>query len=421
VAGAGFLSRALAKQMTGAVPGMRLVAIANRSIARAAEAYAAAGVTEIKAVSTASQLDDAIRAGRFCVAEHPEVICHSGMVDAVIEATGNVEYGARVAVSAIAGGKHLIINAELDATLGPVLNIRARRAGVVVTGLDGDQPGTEMNLYRFVKSMGLTPLLCGNIKALQDPYRTPATQETFAAQWGMNPRLATSFADGSKISFEQASVANATGMGVAKRGMLGYAHNGHVDELTTRFDVEDLKSRGGIVDYVLGARPSPGVFILATIEDPQHRHLLKLYKLGNGPLYSFYAPYHLCHFEAPFGIARAVLFGDAVVAAQRPSVDVISVAKKSLKAGDVLDGIGGYTCYGQCENHAMAVSEDLLPLGLAEGCRLTRDVPRDQTIRFSEVVLPPGRLCDALYEQQRRHFDHVSDHAVEVFSSHASA
>ena len=137
-----------------------------------------------------------------------------------------------------------------------------------------------MNLYRFVKSIGFKPLLCGNIKGLQDPYRNPTTQAEFAQKWGQKAHMVTSFADGTKISFEQAIVANGTGMKVARRGMLGYEFKGHVDELTKMYDVNELKELGGIVDYVVGAQPSPGVFIFATHEDPQQCHYLKLYKLG---------------------------------------------------------------------------------------------------------------------------------------------
>jgi predicted homoserine dehydrogenase-like protein len=127
--------------------------------------------------------------------------------------------------------------------------------------------------------------------------------------------MVTSFADGTKISFEQAIVANATGMCVARRGMGGRDFRGHVDELTTHYDIDELKALGGVVDYVVGAQPGPGVFVLATHDDPKQKHLLNLYKLGEGPLYSFYTPYHLCHFEVPFSIARAVDFGDTVLAA----------------------------------------------------------------------------------------------------------
>ena len=122
----------------------------------------------------------------------------------------------------------------------------------------------QMNLYRFVQSIGLTPLVCGNIKGLQDRYRNPTTQESFAKQWGQTPSMVTSFADGTKISFEQAIVANATGMKVAQRGMLGYEYEGHIDDMVDRYDVDQLRELGGIVDYVVKTKPSPGGICLCS-------------------------------------------------------------------------------------------------------------------------------------------------------------
>jgi predicted homoserine dehydrogenase-like protein len=297
------------------------------------------------------------------------------------------------------------MNAELDGTIGPILKAYADKAGVVISGCDGDQPGVQMNLYRFVKSIGLTPLLCGNIKGLHDPYRNPTTQKGFAEKWGQEPSMVTSFADGTKISFEQAIVANATGMQVARRGMLGYNFDGHVDELTKRYDVEELVRLNGIVDYVVGTKPGPGVFVLATHEDPKQRHYLNLYKLGEGPLYSFYVPYHLCHFEAPLSVARAVLFRDAVLAPLgAPRVEVITAAKIDLKKGQILDGLGGYMTYGLAENAGIAQRENLLPIGLAEGSRLTRDISKDEVLTRGDVISLQGRLCDRLRAEQDEQF-----------------
>ena len=213
--------------------------------------------------------------------------------------------------------------------------------------------------------------------------------------------MATSFADGTKISFEQAIVANGTGMRVAQRGMLGYEVSGHVDELTGRYDVDRLRELGGIVDYVVGAKPAPGVFVFATHDDPKQRHFLNLYRLGEGPLYSFYAPYHLCHFEVPISVARAVLLKDRVLAPLGgPMVEVITTAKVDLEAGQVLDGIGFYMTYGQCENAEIVQAEQLLPMGVAEGCRLKRDIGKDQVISYQDVEVPRERLVDRLRAEQ---------------------
>jgi len=400
--GAGFMARGIANQIVNAVPGMRLVAIANRTLRNAVRAFEEAGLAEVREARSAAALEDCIRAGLPAVTEDAMLLCAAEGIDCLVEVTGAVEFGAQVTMAAIAHGKHLVtMNAELDGTIGPVLKRHADRAGVILTGSDGDQPGVQMNLYRFVRGIGLTPLLCGNIKGLQDPYRTPETQVGFAAKWGQDPQMCASFADGTKISFEQAIVANATGMTVAQRGMLGLDFTGHVDELTGAYDVDALREAGGIVDYVVGAKPAPGVFVLATHDDPKQRHYLNLYKLGEGPLYSFYTPYHLCHFELPFSVARAVLLDDPVLQPlDGPRVEVVATAKTALAAGTVIDGLGGFHTYGQAEAYAVARAERLLPMGLAEGCRLRRDLPKDAVLTRDDVELPPGRLADRLRAEQ---------------------
>jgi predicted homoserine dehydrogenase-like protein len=406
--GAGFMGKGIANQVINSTPGMDLVAIANRTLDKARHAYEQAGVdtADIDVVDTAEELQVAIEKGRPAITEDPSVICAAGAVEAIVEVTGAIEHGARVVLEAVRGGKHIILmNAELDGTVGPILKTKADQAGVIVTACDGDQPGVQMNLFRFVRGIGLTPLLCGNVKGLHDPYRNPTTQEGFAKRWGQNPWMVTSFADGTKISFEQAIVANATGMRVARRGMLGLEFDGHVEQLTTSYDVDYLRAQGGIVDYVVGARPGPGVFVLAGHDDPKQRHYLNLYKLGEGPLYCLYTPYHLCHFEVPASVARAVLFDDPVMTPlAAPMVDVVTTAKVDLPAGTLIDAIGGYLTYGQAENHDVSRSARLLPMGLAEGCRLQRAVPKDAVLTYDDVDVPAGRLHDVLRTEQDQRF-----------------
>ena len=404
--GAGSLGRALASQIIRYTPGMRLAAISNRHIDAARQAYAEAGIDRVRVVTSTVALEDAIAHGEYAISEDPAVLGEASGIEAVIEATGTVEFGARVTMHAIENGKHVVlVNAELDGTLGPILKRYADRKGVVITGCDGDQPGAEMNLYRFVKGIGLTPLLCGNIKGLEDHYRTPATQESFARKWNQQPYMVTSFADGTKISFEQTVVANATGMRVARRGMMGHQHQGHIDEMLKVYDADQLREWGGIVDYVVGATPAPGVYVIATTDDPKVRFNLEMYKMGQGPLYCFYTPFHLCEFEVPNSVARAVLFNDATVTPLgAPVVDVVATAKRDLTAGEVLDSFGQYTTYGQCENADVSAAQRLLPIGLAEGCRMRRDLARDEVLTYDDVDLPTGRLSDQLREEQSATF-----------------
>ena len=406
--GAGFMGRGIARQLIGLTRGLRLAAIANRHPEKAARAYSEAGADDVRRVDRAADLEAAVAAGCPAVTEDATLLCRAEVIDAVVEVTGSVEFAAGVALEAIAHGKHVVLmNAEVDATVGPILKAYADRAGVVFTNADGDQPGVTMNLYRFVRGLGVRPVLCGSIKGLHDPYRNPTTQEGFARRWGQDPYMVTSFADGSKVSFEQAVVANATGMRVARRGMLGptVAAGTPVAEAAAAFPTEELLSGPGIVDYVVGAEPGPGVFVLGAHGDPVQQHYLELYKLGEGPLYCFYSPYHLCHFEVPNTVARAVLFGDATIAPLGgPAVEVVTAAKTDLAAGTRLDRIGGYHTYGLCENTVAAAAEGLLPLGIAEGARLARDAARDQVLTYGDVELPRGRLVDRLREEQRAHF-----------------
>jgi predicted homoserine dehydrogenase-like protein len=402
--GAGFMGRGIALQILTAVPGLRLVAIANRTLEKAERAYTDAGADDVVAATSEEELSKAIAAGRYAVTGDPLLVARQPEVEAVIEVTGAVEDGARVVLTAIEHGKHVILmNAELDGTVGPILRRRADDAGVVYTNADGDQPGVQLNLYRFVKAIGVRPVLCGNIKGLHDPYRNPTTQEGFARQWGQNPTMVTSFADGTKISFEQAIVANATGMRVAKRGMHGptVESGTHIDVARDLFPHEEVTGGPGIVDYVVGAVPSPGVFVLGTHEHPTQQHYLNLYKMGEGPLYCFYTPWHLCHFEVPITVARAVLFGDAAIAPLAgPVVEVVAAAKVDLEAGQELDSLGGYLTYGLAENSDVASAERLLPIGVAPGARVVRDVARDTVLTYDDVELPAGRVSDRLRAEQ---------------------
>lgn len=414
--GAGFMAAGVVLQVNTAFKGqMQITAIANRTPQKAVQAYADAGQDGAVICETADTLSQAIEDGKPAVTEDPMLVATSPHVDVFLEVTGAVEDALPLVLAAIDHGKHIVLmNAELDGTVGCLLKAKADKAGVVYTNVDGDQPGVEQNLYRFVKGIGVRPVLCGNIKGLQDPYRNPTTQEGFAKKWGQKPAMVTSFADGTKISFEQAIVANATGMTVAKRGMHGFTvePGTPIDQAAALYDPEELMSGPGIVDYVVGASPGPGVFVLGTIEHPRQQHYLNLYKLGEGPLYCFYTPYHLCHFEVPATIARAALFGDATITPiGAPQVEVVSLAKRDLKAGESIDELGGYTVYGEAETAAATAEGNLLPIGVAVGATLKRDLPKDSVLTYADVDLPAGRLIDQMRLEQADIFDLTSSAA----------
>ena len=403
--GAGEMAKGMVNQVMKYTPGMEVAVIANRTISKANEAYEYAGFKATECHDLKS-LQRVVSSGGFATTTNAELLCELDDIDLLVECTGTIEFATKLVMKAIEYKKHILLfNPEVDATIGPILKVYADKAGVMLSGSDGDQPGVIMNLYRFVKSLGLTPLVCGNIKGLQDFYRNPTTQAGFAKRWNLTPEMVTSFADGTKISIEQACVANATGMGIAKRGMYGYTSDKHIDELVSLFDVEELKRLGGIVDYVVGPKPSPGVFVYATTDDPKTKHYLEYGKLGTGPLYSFYTPYHLIYFEIPHSIARMVLFNDIIMAPLGgPVVEVVTFAKTALSAGKKLDGMGQYDTYGQCENSSVVRKENLLPIGLAEGAVLLRDVPRDHPISFDDVEIVNENIAHRLYREQTQLF-----------------
>ncbi len=402
--GAGYMGRGIAIQIIQAVPGMSLPVIYNRTLETAQQAYRQAGLDDIQVVESISQLDENILSGRASVTNDASLVCQSKHIDVIIEVTGTTDFAAGVVLDAIRNKKHVVLmNAELDATLGPILKVKADNAGVVITNSDGDQPGVIMNLFRFVRSIGCRPVLAGNMKGLQDPYRTPATQEGYATKYQQKPAMVTSFADGTKISMEMAVVANATGFKTGKRGMYG-PRCAHVNQAPELFP-KDQMLEGGIVDYVLGAEPAPGVFVIGYQDNPLQQKYLNYYKMGDGPFYVFYTPYHLCHLEAPLTAARAVLFHDAAIAPiGRPVCDVVAVAKQDLVEGAIIDGIGGFACYGVLENADVSLAERFLPMGLALGCRLKRTISKDSPITYEDVELPVGRLGDMLRDEQNARF-----------------
>jgi predicted homoserine dehydrogenase-like protein len=403
IVGAGFMGSRIARQIGRHVQGMEVVAVASRLRDDAVSALLAAGYENIELPSSRDGVDAALARGRCVASSRPLDVASAAGLDVVVEATGDVECGAAVATAAIRAGNHtVLVNADTDATVGPILKALATRAGVVVTGTDGDEPAVAMNLVRYARMAGLDPVLAGNMKGFVDPYRNPDTQRAFAESVGQAPRMITSFADGTKLSIESTLLANATGLGVRRRGMEGF-RIGHVDELISVIDSGNARDRGAI-DYTLGAKPGTGAFVVAagSVEDAA---TMRYFKMGDGPLYLFYQPFHLPQLDVAITIARAALFRDAAVSpAGAPVCEVVTVAKRDLPAGTVLDGIGGFDCYGAIDNASTVLSQSLLPIGLAQGSTLLRDVARDEAIGRAGVDTPSGRLVDTLYAEQLRHF-----------------
>ena len=401
--GAGAKGRAIALQLGTPVPGIRLVGISNRTASHAERAFDEAGMTNWVTAQSPQDAERVIARGAPVLTDDPAVLTGCGAVDLVIEVTGTIEHAAGVVLHAFDHGKHVVlVNAELDSFIGPILRKRSDEAGVVLTHTDGDEPGVAMTLLRYLRSLGLRPVAAGNIKGMVDYYRTPDTQRAFAEKHGQDVLKTTSFADSTKLSMETTVLANATGFRAGRRGMYGPPCE-HVRELTRLLPSDQMLSTG-LVDYAVGAAPHTGAFVIVHEDSPLKRTQLAYYKLGEGPFYVFYTPFHLPHIQIASTIGRAVTLQDATVAPlDGPVCEVLATAKRDLKAGERLDGIGGFCTYGLIDNSRTARVENALPIALSEGCVMRRNVAKDATLSLNDVDEPRrDALVTSLWREQNQ-------------------
>ncbi|HXP87612.1 MAG TPA: SAF domain-containing protein [Bryobacteraceae bacterium] len=398
--GAGATGRAIALQLGTPVPGIRLVAIANRTPEHGERAFREAGIDTWVRAESAREAESAIARGLPVVTDDPSVLTACDAIDILVEATGTVEAAAGAVLQAFDRGKHVVlVNAELDSLVGPILKVKADQAGVVVTHTDGDEPGVAMTLLRYLRSLGLRPVAAGNIKGMVDYYRNPDTQRAFAERNDQDVRKVTSFADATKLSMEATVLANATGFRAGRRGMYGPACK-EVREMAGLLPTDQLLATG-LVDYALGAAPHTGAFVIIHEESPLKKVQLAYYKLGDGPFYVFYTPFHLPHIQIASTIGRAVIHRDPTVAPiAGPACEVVTVAKRDLKAGERLDGVGGFCAYGLIENATAARAMSALPIALSEGCVLRRDISKDDVLSFDDVDAPQAGIAADLWREQ---------------------
>jgi predicted homoserine dehydrogenase-like protein len=394
---------------------MRLVAIANRTPENGERSFREAGVETWSRVSSARDAEAAISRGTPVLTDDPSVLTNCDNIDVLVEVTGTVEPAARVVLDAFDHGKHVVmVNAELDSLIGPILKAKADKAGVVLTHTDGDEPGVAMTLLRYLRTLGLRTVAGGNIKGMVDYYRNPDTQRAFAKQHDQDVKKVTSFADSTKLSMETTVLSNATGFHVGRRGMYGPAC-GNVREIGDLLPAKQMLETG-LVDYALGATPHTGAFVVVHEDSPLKQVQLAYYKLGDGPFYVFYTPFHLPHLQIASTIGRAFVHRDPTVAPiGGPVCEVVAVAKRDLKAGERLDGIGGFCTYGLIDNASEARGMSALPIALSEGRVLLRDVAKDAVVSFNDVGPGARGIVEELWRDQNAVWPAAtcdSEHAV---------
>lgn len=387
LAGAGQMGTGLVAQVER-MTGMEVAAIADVRPDAAASAFGRAGVDDVLTGDEPGKLTEAVHSGRRVAV--PDARLLSALpVDVIVEATGIPEVGADIAYGALLAGKDIaLLNVECDITIGYLLATMARRSGAVYTVARGDEPTETKRLVDYARDLSFEVVCAGKGKNNpMDPTATPQSLADEAAAKHMNPKMLCSFVDGSKAMIEMAALANATGLEVSRRGM--YGPRTTVPELASVFcPTSDggILDRAGVVDYCTGP-VAPGVFVTVRTDDPTVAAEMSYLQMGPGPYFSLYRPYHLASLEAPLSVAEAVLDRTPSLQPESWMAEVCAAAKRPLKAGDTLDGIGGTTVYGMIESAAAAAAEELVPMGLLGGARVVRDVPQGQVLTRADVEI----------------------------------
>lgn len=380
IIGAGFMGKGLFYQCT-ITPGITCVAVADIDVDKAT-ACVESMKQNYRIVNSLQAMHETIRQNHVAVCESGEMLAKCESVDVLIESSNAIAAAGQFAIAALEHRKHMVmVNSEADLIFGPYLTYLARENGVVYTSCDGDQYGVIWHLIDELQLWGFDIVMAGNIKGFLDRYSNPTKIVPEADKRNLSYKMATAFTDGTKLCVEMALLANTLGLSTAIPGMHG-PRAGHVREIFHLFDFDTLwEDKQPFVDYILGAKPDGGVFAVGHCGNEYQRGMLSYYKMGHGPYYLFYRPYHLCHIEAMTTVAQAFIDGKPLM---QPAfgfqTNVYAYAKRNLRERENLDGIGGYTCYGLIENCAQNEEHPGLPICLTEDVILKRDVAKDEKI-----------------------------------------
>lgn len=387
--GAGQMGTEIVTQI-GLMEGMEISIVVDIDLERAKNSYNyMKDKPEIVITSTIDQAEKAIIAGKKIVSENYKLAASLSNIDVVIDATGSVEMGAIIALEAINNKRNIVMmSVECDVTIGPILRKLAENAGVIYSLAAGDEPAAIIELYRFANALGFTIVAAG--KGKNNPlniYATPEDLKEKAKERNMNARMLCEFVDGSKTAIEMAAVSNATGLVPDLRGMHGAKST--VNELTKVFCPKKdggVLNNIGVVDFAIGVHP--GVFIIFTTDNQRIKEGLIQRDMGYGPYYLLYRPYHLCSIEVPLTVAQMVLYRESSGhPMSKLTSECIVIAKKNMKAGEILDGVGEYCYRVSIERADIAKKENFLPMGLAKEAILKVDVKKDTIIKNNMVKI----------------------------------
>jgi predicted homoserine dehydrogenase-like protein len=379
--GTGFCGKAIFYQIHN-TPNMKCVAISDLIVERCIECATLCNI-KYQIVDTLPQLERAVEKNELAICQDGNLIAQYEEIDTLVESSSSIFTAAEFIKTAITHNTDVVLmNSEVDLAFGPELMDLAHKNNVVYTSCDGDQHTVVKQMVDEILLWGFDIVMVGNIKGFLDRHTNPTKIIPEADKRNLDHKMCSAYTDGTKLCIENALMANSMNLRVVQPGMLGP----RLDHITNIFDVFEFDSiwdGRAIADYVLGAEPGGGVFVIGYLQSQGYqKDMLKYLKMGGGPYYLFYRPYHLVHLETTTCILKVFLNKKSLL---EPTygykANVYCYAKKDLKKGDVLDGIGGYTCYGLIEN----TPNHGFPIAISEGKTLKSNIAKDQKINITDV------------------------------------
>lgn len=404
IVGAGQMGRGMVTQMA-LMHGITPAIVSDIQVQNAVNAFKYAGISDddIAIAKTLEEANRYMEAGKYVACEDANFISETNLVEVAIDATGVPDVGAHVATESMKNGKHVVmLNVETDVVIGPYLKRLAEQNGVLYTGSAGDEPGAVMELYDFATAMGMEVKVMGKGKNNRLAREcNPDTCLEEATRRKMSPKMLCSFKDGTKTMVEMTAMSNATGLVPDVIGGHGIACD--VKGLNDMYRLKEdggILNKHGVVEFVNGI--APGVFVTVSTENPEIAYQMGYHSMGPGPLWTLYRPYHLCNLETPLTVAKLVIDGETTIVPKAGLVsECITVAKRDLKAGEYIDGIGGFTTYGSIATKEESDAMGYVPYGLVtKGAKMLKDAKKGQLLTLDMVELDTSTLIYKLRKEQ---------------------
>jgi len=392
--------------VTNKMPGLITNVIADLDVNRPLDELKSMGYLESSIIVTnrINAAEDAIRNNKYVITEDALMLPKLESLDVLIEATGNTEIGAQVAWNAIWNQKSIVmLNVETDVTVGLYLSRMAKKTGCVYTVSAGDEPGVCKGLYDFSRSLGFEVVCLGKGKNnIIDYDANPESCREEALGKNMNPKMLASFKDGTKTMVEMAAVSNATGLVPDVPGMHGPKVD--IDHLKKVFIPKKdggIFSKKGCVDFSTGP-VAPGVFVIVTTDDKHVQAEMKFLSMGEGPYYMFLRPFHLTSIETPLSAAEAVLYGETTVVAKDMVSEVIAVAKRNLKPGEKIGGIGSADIFNRIYLSADARKFKGIPMGIAPNGTPKKEIKKGDLLTEDNFLPDTSAFVYQLWQMQEK-------------------